>query len=204
MLSLEVFEDIKTFHKHILIVTKYWDKEKTLKIYNEALQRYPDIIFGLGENRIEAIKEKQLPRDKVHFIGNIQSQKIPDIVKYCATIHSLASFKHAKKIEAQWLSVRAFIQIQLDTTKPIGVNPQELPKLLEATKDFTHLKIIGISGMGAGEFSQAEKREEFQKLLSLRDAFLPGWIISAGTSRDYQLALKEWIDVVRVGSAICL
>jgi len=56
--------------------------------------------------------------------------------------------------------------------------------------------------MWAWDVSEWEKREEFKKLISLRDTYLPNWLISAGTSRDYEIALDEWIDIVRVGTKI--
>ena len=54
--------------------------------------------------------------------------------------------------------------------------------------------------MGWGEFEYDEKVQEFQTLVALRDQFLPNGLTSAGTSRDYQIALAQGIDVVRVGS----
>jgi len=202
MLSTEVFEKVKRSKSKILIVTKYWNREKTLEIYKQALKEFPEITFGLWENRIETITEKWFPRNIMHFIGNIQSQKIAQIVKNCWVIHSLSSLKHATKIENLWLPVKAFIQIKLDVDKDIWISWENLWYFLEACKDFKHLKIIGISGMWAWDVSEWEKREEFKKLISLRDTYLPNWLISAGTSRDYEIALDEWIDIVRVGTKI--
>lgn len=200
MLNSLLFQKVQSAEKQILCVTKYWDSETTHTILKEVENSYPDIFFGLGENRVESLQEKNLPRESVHFIGNIQSQKIGDIVKYCSCVHSLASLKHAQKIENQWISVKAFIQIRLDEEKNIWISEAEISKFLEIYKGFKHLKIIGISWMGSWEFSEAEKRKEFQKLVSLRNTYIPHWLISAGTSRDYELALEEWIDVVRVGA----
>jgi len=138
---------------------------------------------------------------------NVQNsqKKILIVTKYwekCWVIHSLSSLKHATKIENLWLPVKAFIQIQLDPSKNIGISEDNLWYFLQACKGFKHLTIIGISGMWAGDVSETEKREEFRKLISLRDTHLPNWLISAGTSRDYEIALDEWIDVVRVGNKI--
>jgi uncharacterized pyridoxal phosphate-containing UPF0001 family protein len=72
---------------------------------------------------------------------------------------------------------------------------------LQACKVFKNLKIIWISGMWSADVHQQQKRDECKKLISLRDTYIPDWLISAGTSRDYEIALEEWIDVVRVGSS---
>lgn len=201
MLNTEVFQNIQNAQKKILIVTKYWDEEKTLKIMEEAWILFPEEFYGLWENRIETIKEKNIPREHIHFIGNIQSRKIPEIIQYCSTLHSLSSLKHAQKIEEIGLSTRVFIQIKLDQHKDIWIWEWELWEFLEACSTFKNLKIVGISGMGSWEYSEQDKRNEFQKLISLRDAFLPNGYISAGTSRDYDIALEEWIDIVRIWTA---
>jgi len=204
MLNTQVFETIQKSHRKILLVTKYWDAAVTQRIYREVTSIYPETYFWLWENRIEAIIEKNIPREHMHFIGNIQSQKIPDIVKYCWTIHSLWSLKHAIKIENQNIPIRAFVQIKLDENKNIWITQDEIWEFLSTCSTFKNLQIIWISGMGAGDISEQEKQEEFQKLIYLRDMYMPKWYISAGTSRDYEIALKEWIDIVRVGSALML
>lgn len=201
MLNTEVFKNIQDSHKKILVVTKYWDRETTQKILREVQEKFPDVFWGLWENRLDDIKKKYLDRKNVHFIGNIQSRNISEIVEYSSVIHSLSSLKHAQKIEAQWQEIQAFIQIHLDPNKDIWFKESELMTFLEASQKFNNLKIIWVSGMASWENSPEEKRKEFQKLIRIRNNYLPGWLISAGTSRDYNIALTEGIDIVRVGNS---
>ncbi len=202
MLKHDLFQNIQKSKKQILTVTKYWDKSTTLQILWEVQTKYPQVFFGIWENRIQSLEEKQIPREHVHFIGNIQSRKISEIVKHCSVIHSLASLKHAQKIEYQQTPTKAFIQIQLDPKKQIGIPHSELQNFLSVCASYKYLDIIWISGMGSLEFSESIKRKEFQKLIKLRNDYIPNWLISAGTSRDYILALEEWVDIVRIGQKI--
>ena len=202
MLQTHILKQVQRANKKILLVTKYWDTKMTVSILIEAQSSFWECIFGLWENRIEHIWEKNLPRKNIHFIGNIQSQKIPEIVNHCSHIHSLASFKHAQKIENQKLEVYAFIQIRLDEQKDIWIWEEELWLFLDACKSFKNLKIIWISGMGSWNVPDEEKRKEFQKLIALRNLHMPNWLISAGTSQDYEIALQEWIDIIRVWKAL--
>lgn len=201
MLNLDVFNIIKKHGAKILVVTKYWDWEKTRKILDEAAQKYPNEFFWLWENRIEIIKEKNLPRESVHFIGNIQSRKISEIIQHCWTIHSLGKISHAEKIQKLWIKTNVFIQIKLDPQKDIWIDPVKLKDFLDQCKTMDCLKIIWISGMGSWDFSEDKKREEFITLQTLRDTYLPAWYISAGTSRDYEIALEEWVSIVRIGTS---
>ncbi len=100
-------------------MTKYWDTIQTATILQEIKQNNTNTIIGIGENRIESIIQKKLPREDVHFIGNIQSKKIPEIVSHCSVIHSLDSLKHAHIIEKQRQPIEVFIQIRLDAEKSI-------------------------------------------------------------------------------------
>lgn len=198
MIEISLFENIKKYNKRLLLVTKYWDTSKTLTILKEAQEKYPQQLYALWENRIDTIKDKNLERKLVHFIGNIQSRKIPEIVQYCSVIHSLESISHAEKIEKQGLAIQAFVQVRLDDSKNIGISPDELWDFLESCKAMKYLSIIWISGMWSGVFEESQKRQEFQTLLFLRNKYIPEGIISAGTSRDYHIALEQWIDIVRV------
>lgn len=56
--------------------------------------------------------------------------------------------------------------------------------------------------MGSGEFTTEEKINEFEMMKKLREQHLPHGLISAGTSRDYAIALECGIDIVRVGTAL--
>jgi len=200
MLNSEVFDHVKKHHKKILVVTKYWDKEKIWEILKEVESLYPDIFFWLWENRTNILQNKKILRENTHFIGNIQSREIKNIIHLCSIIHSLSSIKHAEKIEKIWIYIEAFIQIKLDINKDIWIYEEELSNFLEICSSYKNLKIIWISGMWAANISEWEKREEFRTLIRIRDTYIRNWLVSAGTSRDYRIALEEWIDIVRIGS----
>ena len=202
MIYNKLFDEIKSYWKKILVVTKYRDKEKTEKIITECEKKYPDILFGFWENRIDSLKRKDIDREKTHFIWIIQSKKIPQIIKYCSTIHSLSNIEHAKKINKLHIKTRIIIQVNIDKNKSNWVLEEKLWDFIMECKKLKNLEIIGISWMGASSFTEIEKRKEFQKLIQLRNSFLPNWLISAWTSRDYKIAINEWIDIVRIGQKI--
>ena len=54
-----------------------------------------------GENRPDQLVSKAaaFPEARWHFIGNIQSRRIPDIVGSAALIHSLYQLRHGQKID---------------------------------------------------------------------------------------------------------
>lgn len=190
----------------LLAVTKYWNQEETKELLSQFWEDGGSILIGLWENRVSTLKEKQLEREAVHFIWNIQTKEIKFITQYCSTIHSLDTMKHVRKIddicEKQWKWVKVFIQVQLDTTKPWGVQLDEIPSFIEAIDGTDNISLIWFSAIWKSECGDDERREEFTLLKQLKNKYLPNGIISAGTSRDYKIALEEGIDIVRVWQAL--
>ncbi len=209
-INKQVFKKVASKNAKILVVTKYWNKKITEDLIKECEEDFSKIFFGIGENRVKILEEKKILREKVHFIGNLQSKKLKKIVKYCSTIHSLSSIKHAEKLNKisneNNLKLKVFIQIKLDKNKPNGILPEELKTFLEKMKKFENIQILGISGMGMAIDNQQltinNKKIEFKLLIKLRDKYLPRKLISAGTSQDYEIALEEGISVVRIGRKI--
>ena len=204
-LNKKLIEEFKNSESKLLAVTKYWNLEETEKLISQ-FEEDSEILIGLWENRIESLKEKDLERDATHFIGNIQSKEIKLITKYCSTIHSVDNIKQIKKIEEicekQWNWVKIFLQIKLDSEKTWWIEIEEIPKFLEEVEKCDNIWLIWFSGIGKWEFSEEEKREEFKLLKKLRVKYLQNWIISAGTSRDYKIAIEEEIEIVRVWKAL--
>lgn len=206
MINITLLDEIELSKSKLLAVTKYWNKNETINIISEIKKHKPNLLFWIWENRIEKIIEKDLPRESTHFIWNIQSKKIDQIIEYCSTIHSLWNLKHAQIIDTlskeKWIITKVFLQVKLDNEKDSWINTIDFPLILEQIKKLENIKIIWISGMWAWEFSLEEKEKEFDTLVNLRDKYLPWKLISAWTSRDYKIALKYGIEVVRIWSKI--
>ncbi len=201
-----VLDRVKNAQAKLLVVSKYWDKAETEDL--RSALKSEAYVYGWGENRTSALTEKELPRAETHFIGRLQSRQFPVIVQHCETIHSLASLKHAEQFNTlieqnNYSKIKVFVQVNVsgDPSKE-GIKPEAVPDFLHHLTGFQHLAVIGLSSMGWGEFTVTQKEDEFRTLLSLRDQYLPNGLTSAGTSRDYEMALKMGIDIVRVGRGI--
>ena len=201
-----LLDEFRNSSSKILAVTKYLDNNDTGKVMLELENAYPDILVWVWENRTESLKEKNIDREKVHFIWNIQSKQIKDIIKYSSVIHSLDNIKHLKKIEdiawKQWNWVQVFLQINVDSSKPWWIDDKQIPEFLNIVWEMENVSLIWFSAIWKSECSKSEKEEEFDLLISLRNKYLQNWFVSAGTSRDYQIAIEKWVDIVRVGTKL--
>ena len=168
-----------------------------------------------GENRIDILKEKvkQLPIDiDWHFIGNIQSKKINDIVACSSMIHSVGAFDKITKIDTAAISQDKSIKFLLQ----VNISQEEVKSGFTSLAAFEAMKLaldcqksqcVGLMTMAPFGANDDELHQIFSDLRMLRDklsmAFdYPLPELSMGMSNDYQIAIQEGATLVRVGSAI--
>lgn len=209
-MNASVFEKVKSHKANLVAVTKYWDEKKTAEIINFGQTHFPDTFIGIGENRTKAmvqklskLKDLGIPKCKCHFIGNIQSRQIK-YLRDVDCIHSLCDLDHARKINqlaqdrGQDFDVFLQVKISKDPLK-FGLEVSDLEMFLNELQILPFLSLQGISAMGADTFTLQDKIKECQNLIKLRDQYFSRLSVSAGTSRDFEIALGEGIDIVRIG-----
>ena len=205
-LNKELLEKFKDSESRLVAVTKYLEKDDTLEVIENLEQDYLDILEWFWENRIEVLKEKNLDREKVHFIWNIQSKQIKDIIKYASVVHSIDDIKHLRKFEdicaKQWNWIQVFIQINVDDTKEGWIKPEKIPDFLDVIWEMENVSLIWFSAIWKVDCSKEEKEAEFDLLIELRNKYLQNWFVSAGTSKDYEIALEKWVDIIRIGTKL--
>jgi len=203
-LNIEPFTKIDEADKKLTVVTKYFDCDTTIDILNQVQDM--KIFYSLGENRVDKIKEKNIPREFVSFIGNIQSRRISEIVEFCSIIQTVTSLKHLLKISEEvkkqgFENIDVFIQVNISNDKTSGIETQDFDNFYKEAQKQENVNIVGISAIGSGTFTENEKKQEFEKLIEIKKKY-PKLLISAGTSRDYEIAIEYDIDILRLGSIL--
>lgn len=170
-----------------------------------------------GENRPDQIMEKHAlyPNEEWHFIGNVQSRRIKDIVPCAALIHSIYEEHHLTRIEhaAEACGKVQDILIEVNVSgeeSKGGAAPAEVPGLLRATEAFDHVRVRGFMTMAPqGDLDVAERC--FSDLRELRDRMRAEWDcadaehlseLSMGMSEDWERAVAQGATMVRIGRAI--
>ena len=191
-------------HQRLIAVSKGHDLEKIIRLYDKGQRDF-------GENFLQELKEKKdlLPCDiRWHFLGNIQSNKIKDIVSCSDLIHSIGRNKILDKILKLESSKKINILLQLklgqEETKS-GFNEKEIYKILSRDKS-TNTIIKGLMVIAEGgipkeklklQFSQA--KNVFEKMKSMNKDIE---YLSMGMSNDYELALSYGSNMIRIGTSI--
>jgi len=181
-------------------------KGRSLEEIQEALEAG---IEQLGENRLqEALKKYALiPRAHWQMIGHLQTNKVKDAVKIFDLIHSVDSVSLAWEIDKQALRINKIQDILLEVkTSPeetkSGFAPEALAQASQEISKFSQVRVKGLMTVPALGQGQESARPYFSRLRQLRDKLNPAWLLSMGMSDDFEAAIEEGSDIIRLGRAI--
>ena len=156
----------------------------------------------LGENRAQdlAAKAEAHPGTfRWHFIGQLQSRKVKDVLPHVELIHSVASDSALRRLEQHGTpDTRVLVEVDVagDEGKA-GIAPPELGAFVERCP----VKVVGLMTMPPYTEDPEASRPYFAALRELaREHGLRH--LSMGTSQDYAVAVEEGATIVRVGSVL--
>ena len=198
----ELGEDIS-----LVAVSKTKTIEDIMSAYNSGQRLF-------GENRVQELTNKysNLPKDiKWNMIGNLQSNKVKYIASFVDLIHSLDSLKLAREINKQAeknnrvIDCLVQIKISKEETKH-GVSFENFDEFYKNVKSLKFINITGLMGMASFTDDKNLIKDEFKsisslyKKLKLVDKNFK--YLSIGMSNDYNLAINEGGNMIRIGSRI--
>ena len=169
----------------------------------------------LGENRVQEMMEKmpQLPENvRWHMIGRLQKNKVKYIIGKTELIHSLCSLEVAQEIQRLslknqvWTDCLVQINIGREESKA-GIEAEQLPAFLQAVSEMDHIRIRGLMAIAPIVDEPEQARPYFARMKQLFDGLEENeqvsrqWL-SMGMSGDYQVAIEEGANLVRIGSSI--
>jgi pyridoxal phosphate enzyme (YggS family) len=195
----------------LVMATKTVDTERI----REAVRAGGRII---GENKIqEALKKYEVLKDEDaewHFIGHLQTNKVKDVLKFADMIHSVDRLSLVEKLDQRLQHEGRFmdILIQVNTSheeSKYGVSPEEAIDLVKQTAKYDTLKIHGLMTIGLFTKDEVKIRKCFKALKEINNNIIKEGIdnvqmkyLSMGMSGDYQIAIEEGANMVRIGTAI--
>lgn len=172
-------------------------------------------IRSFGENKIqEALaKSKDLHDLRIdwHIVGHLQTNKAKYLTRFAQTFHALDSIRVAEAIDRRLELEDRFLDIyvQINTSgepSKFGLRPEELPFFVERLAKFRRLRPRGLMTLAVFDSDPRKVRPCFQLLRKLRDEITqPHWLsneLCMGMSGDFELAIEEGADIVRIGQAI--
>lgn len=175
-------------------------------------------IKDIGENKVQEAERKfpllQKYDIKYHMIGHLQTNKAKKAVKLFDLIHSVDSYHLALEIdkEAKKINKVQDILLQVNTLEEESKYGVFIEQVLDLVKEIALLPNIALKGlMTVAPFvcEEVVLRDCFKKLKNLQDRISKQAIkgiqlkyLSMGMSNDYEIALQEGANMIRLGSAI--
>lgn len=178
---------------------------------------------AIAENRVQEVLEKvkeltvqnQTDKLSIHLIGNLQTNKVKQIVGIIDYLHSLDSLKLAEKLQKkleeknQKLPVLIEVNTSLENQKH-GILPDNTPEFIKEVRNFPNLELNGLMTVAKQSENEAEIRACFRTLRQILEednAKNPQFAaqfkeLSMGMSADWKIAIEEGATIIRIGSTI--
>lgn len=194
----------------LIAVTKTVDLDKI----NEAIDAG---ILNVGENRVQEFEKKyDALKEKVscHMIGHFQTNKVKYLIGKTKLVHSLDRLSLAKELNKRSknndIITEALIQVNIaeEETK-FGLKEEEVLPFIEKILEFKNIRVAGLMTIAPYTKDEKELRNVFRSLYKLKENIisrnyenLTMKYLSMGMSNDYEIAIEEGSNMVRIGSKI--
>jgi PLP dependent protein len=155
----------------------------------------------VGENRAQDLEAKAAahPEFRWHFIGQLQSRKVKQIVPHVELIHSVASDSALRQLEKHGTpETRILVEVNASGEEgKAGIAPGELGDFIARCP----VTVSGLMTMPPFTEDPEASRPHFAALKRLADEH--GLTeLSMGTSQDYRVAAEEGATIVRLGTIL--
>lgn len=197
----------------LLAVTKTVDIERMKEIVDCG-------IFQFGENKVQEILKKypffdgDSPAVYFHMIGHLQTNKVKDIIDKVVLIHSIdrktLMDEIEKRAEKKNITVNGLLQLNISKEdSKSGFYLEDLEECLDYIEQLKFLKIKGLMTMAPFYEDNEQTRIVFKKAyeifhnLKIRSyQNIEMQYLSMGMSHDYEIAIEEGANIVRIGTAL--
>ena len=174
-------------------------------------------ISYIGENRVQELLSKEAgvtEEVRKHFIGHLQSNKVKDIINRVEMIESVDSLKLAREISKQAVKNNKTMDILIEVNigkeeSKSGFFPEETKNAIKEIAKLEGVKIKGLMTIPPICEENEEIHKIFKKMYNLFVDISSEKIdnssmdiLSMGMSDDFEAAIEEGANLIRVGSAL--
>lgn len=189
-------------------------KTRPAEDLNEAIDAG---ITDIGENKVQEIMDKfeYVKPVRWHLIGHLQTNKVKYIIDKVSMIHSVDSIKLADEINkrAAQHNLTMDILIQVNAAQEeskFGITTEETENMINyILENCPNIKLRGLMCIAPFEDNPEDVRVFFSQVKAQYDKFskiqnenLDFKYLSMGMSHDFEVAILEGSNLIRVGTAI--
>ena len=175
-------------------------------------------VDAVGENRVqEMLAKKALNAYQgapLHFVGNLQSNKVRQAVGTCDLIESVDSFELVTLVGKRAVSLGIVQDVLIEVNigkepQKSGVMPEQTADILEFASQINGVRVLGL--MAIPPFSEKSERncyyfdvmcKLFIDMSAKKYDNISVRLLSMGMSDSYADAIRAGSNMVRIGTAI--
>lgn len=174
-------------------------------------------LTAFGENRVQEIRRKYDSVEKGpawHLIGHLQTNKVKYIIDKVDMIQSVDSVRLAKEISKRAVQVGRIVEILIqinvaEEAQKFGISSDQLPSLLNEISSLPGIIVKGLMLIAPYSDDPETVRPFFRKMKDIFDSTakekydnVDMTYLSMGMTGDYQVAIEEGANMVRIGSGV--
>lgn len=174
-------------------------------------------VSDIGENKVQELTGKLDELEgkvNFHMIGHLQSNKVKYIINRVKLIHSLDRIALAKEIDKRakrmGIYVDTLVQVNVaEEESKFGLKVEDVIPFIEKALNYSNIKIRGLMTIAPFVDDEMEIRKIFRTMVELKEKIkqenykeLSMDYLSMGMTNDYEIAIEEGSNMVRVGTAI--
>jgi len=195
----------------LIAVSKRFPAEKIQEAFQAG-----HLLFG--ENYIQEVTSKKpviAKEAKIHFIGNLQSNKAKIAAELCDMVETVDREKLGRALDkhcaslGKTLDVLVQVNIGNDPNKS-GVEKDLAAPLVAKLNEMGNLRVCGLMTIPPLARNEDECRFYFSELRKLSEQLNNQGLfpnretieLSMGMSGDYKVAIEEGATIIRIGTAI--
>jgi hypothetical protein len=174
-------------------------------------------IIDIGENRVQEAEPKVARignRVRWHMVGHLQRNKVKKALGMFDLIQSVDSLRLLNEIDkrAMQMGKIADVLVQVNTSgeeTKYGLSPDEVIQFMEIASQKEHIRVRGLMTIGPLVDDPEKARPSFVMLRRIKEKVegmnLPRIemvYLSMGMTDDFEVAIEEGSNMVRIGRAI--
>jgi len=206
----EIKKNLSPYTK-IIAVTKTLSSKSIESAFNKK-------IYLIGENKIQEteikikeLKEETRKKIKLHFIGNLQTNKIKKAVGIFDVIETIHTLKQLIKVDLEAKKINKIQKFLFEVNigkdiKKKGVSIEELDFLINESEKYKNIKPIGLMTILPQQINKKQQQKYYEKMkkifIEIKKTY-PQYInLSMGMSDDYITASRQGATHVRIGTLL--
>lgn len=194
----------------LVAVTKTVDVERIKKIIEYGVE-------NIGENRVQELCDKYGSignQCKWHLIGHLQTNKVKYIIDKVSLIHSLDSIELAREIQKRAHNANRIINVLVQVNvsgeeSKYGLAVEQVENFIREISTFENIRVKGLMTIAPYVENPEDTRPVFRGLKKIFIDISKKNIdnidmeyLSMGMSNDFEVAIEEGANLVRIGTAL--